>query len=147
MSYSERWQELFGPADGGPAMRLASVAPDPGTGGGGAGGGPGNLKHSNGPWTSASGTAGDLRTSTETSRSALGPGHEGIESGAAGLSSVAALKSVLTSWEERLQSVRDECEQLKGTLLTVAKEMGETDAAIKTSFKGVDGAGKADEKR
>ncbi|WP_327418632.1 hypothetical protein [Streptomyces sp. NBC_01233] len=33
--------------------------------------------HSKGPWTSASGTAGDLRTSTETSRSALGPGHEG----------------------------------------------------------------------
>ncbi|MFJ2752131.1 hypothetical protein [Streptomyces sp. NPDC087297] len=143
MSYSERWQELFGPADGGPAMRLASAAPDPGTGGGGTDG----LKHSNGPWTSASGTAGDLRTSTEKSRAALGPGHEGIDTGAAGLSSVAALKSVLTSWEERLQAVRDECEHLKGSLLTVAKEMGETDAAIETSFKGVDGAAKADEKR
>ncbi|WP_051836447.1 hypothetical protein [Streptomyces sp. NRRL F-2580] len=124
-------------------MRLASAAPDPGTGGGGTGG----LNHSNGPWTSASGTAGDLRTSTETSRSALGPGHEGVESGAAGFSSVAALKSVLTSWEERLQAVRDECEQLKGTLLTVAKEMGETETAIETSFKGVDGGGKADGKR
>ncbi|MBT2404842.1 MULTISPECIES: hypothetical protein [unclassified Streptomyces] len=143
MSYSERWQELFGPIDGGPAMRLASAAPDPGTGGGVTG----NLKHSNRPWTSASGTAGDLRTSTETSRLALGPGHEGVEAGAAGLSSVVALKSVLTSWEERLQAVRDECEQLKGTLLTVAKEMGETETAIETSFKGVDGGGKADEKR
>ncbi|MFG2335287.1 hypothetical protein [Streptomyces yangpuensis] len=145
MSYSERWQELFGPADDGPAMRLASAAPDPGTGGGG--GGTGNLQHTKGPWTSASGTAGDLRTNTETSRSALGPGHEGVEAGAAGLSSVAALKSVLTSWEERLQSVRDECEQLKGTLLKVAKEMGETDAAVDASFKGVDGGSKADEKR
>ncbi|MYT18923.1 hypothetical protein GTW69_01225 [Streptomyces sp. SID7760] len=132
MSYSERWQELFGAADGGPAMRLASAAPDAGSGGGGAGG----LEHSRGPWTSASGTAGDLRTSTETSRAALGPGHEGIEAGAAGLSSVAALKSVLTSWDERLQAVRDECKQLEGTLLTVAKEMGETDTAIETSFKG-----------
>ncbi|MFD5620657.1 hypothetical protein [Streptomyces yangpuensis] len=145
MSYSERWQDLFGPADDGPAMRLASAAPDPGTGGGG--GGAGNLQHTKGPWTSASGTAGDLRTNTETSRAALGPGHEGVEAGAAGLSSVAALKSVLTSWEERLQSVRDECEQLKGTLLKVAKEMGETDAAVDASFKGVDGGSKADEKR
>ncbi|MFJ3979489.1 hypothetical protein [Streptomyces sp. NPDC090021] len=145
MSYSERWQELFGPADDGPAMRLASAAPDPGTGGGG--GGTGNLQHTKGPWTSASGTAGDLRTNTETSRAALGPGHEGVEAGAAGLSSVTALKSVLTSWEERLQSVRDECEQLKRTLLKVAKEMGETDAAVDASFKGVDGGSKADEKR
>ncbi|APU38695.1 hypothetical protein ACFCYM_14825 [Streptomyces sp. NPDC056254] len=146
MSYSERWQELFGPIDGGPAMNLASTAPEPGNGGGG-GGGNVDLKHSKGPWTSASNTAGDLRTNTETSRSALGPGHEGLASGAAGLSSAAALKSVLTSWEERLQSVRDECEQLKGTLLKVAKEMGETETAIKTSFKGVDGGSKADEKR
>ncbi|WP_331721055.1 hypothetical protein [Streptomyces sp. NBC_00454] len=145
MSYSERWQELFGPADGGPALRLASAAPDPGTGGGA--GGAGDLEHSGGPWTGASGTAGELRTSTETSRSALGPGHEGIEAGAAGLSSVAVLKSVLTSWEERLQAVRDECEQLKGSLLTVAKEMGETETAIETSFKTVDGGGKADGKR
>ncbi|MFE4209654.1 hypothetical protein ACFRSX_37460 [Streptomyces goshikiensis] len=143
MSYSERWQELFGPADGGPAMRLASAAPDSGSGGGGAG----DLEHSHGPWTSASSTAGDLHTSTETSRSALGPGHEGIETGAAGLSSVAALKSVLTSWDERLQAVRDECKQLKGTLLTVAKEMGETDTAIETSFKGVNGGAKADGQR
>ncbi|MFF9010472.1 hypothetical protein [Streptomyces goshikiensis] len=143
MSYSERWQELFGPADGGPALRLASAAPDSGSGGGGAG----DLEHSHGPWTSASSTAGDLHTSTETSRSSLGPGHEGIEAGAAGLSSVAALKSVLTSWDERLQAVRDECKQLKGTLLTVAKEMGETDTAIETSFKGVTGGAKAEGQR
>lgn len=142
VSYSERWQELFGPADGGPAMRLASAAPGPGTNAGVSGG----INYTSGPWTSASSTAADLRISTETSRSALGPGHEGVEAGAAGLSSVAALKSVMTSWEERLQAVRDECEQLKGTLLTVAKEMGETDTAIETSFKGVGGS-KADEKR
>ncbi|MEU3686862.1 hypothetical protein [Streptomyces narbonensis] len=144
MSYSERWQELFGTTDGGATMSLASTATEPGTGGGGSG----NLKHSGGPWTSASGTADELRTSTETSRSALGPGHEGVEAGAAGLASVAALKSVLTSWEERLRAVRDECEQLKGPLLAVAKEMGETETAIGNSFKGADGsAGKAGEKR
>lgn len=54
---------------------------------------------------------------------------------------------MLTSWEDRLQSVRDECEQLKGALLTVAKEMGETETAVEKSFKGVRVGGKADEKR
>ncbi|MFI1223127.1 MULTISPECIES: hypothetical protein [unclassified Streptomyces] len=143
MSYSERWQELFGPNGDGPAMRLASASDDPGAGAGGTG----NLKYSKGPWTSASGTAGDLRTSAETSRSVLGRGHEGVEAGAAGLSSATALKSVLTSWEARLQEVRDECEQLKGTLLTVAKEMGESETAIKSSLKSVHVPGEADKKR
>ncbi|GAA3931458.1 hypothetical protein GCM10022244_45360 [Streptomyces gulbargensis] len=143
MSYSERWQELFGPADGGPATRLASAVPGPG-----GGGGSGRLRHSGGPWTGAAGTAGDLRTSTETSRTALGRGHEGVAAGAAGLTSVAALTGVLTSWEERLRAVRDECEQLKGALLTVAKEMGETETAIERSFQGVGGpAEKAGDRR
>ncbi|MFF3768830.1 hypothetical protein [Streptomyces sp. NPDC002232] len=140
MSYTERWQQLFGPADGGGAVGgLASA----GTGGGASG----RLRHSRGPWTSASGTAGDLRTSAETSRSALGPGHEGIEAAAAGLTSVAVLRSVRTSWEERLQALRDECEQLDGTLLTVAKEMGETETAVERSFKDVDGGGTAGDRR
>ncbi|MER7624011.1 hypothetical protein [Streptomyces sp. NPDC126503] len=134
MSYSERWQELFGPADGGPATRLASAVPGPG-----AGGGNGKLRHSGGPWTGAAGTAGDLRTSTGTSRTALGRGHEGVAAGAAGLTSVAALTGVLASWEERLRAVADECEQLKGALLAVAKEMGETETAIERSFQGVGG--------
>ncbi|MFH9135179.1 hypothetical protein [Streptomyces sp. NPDC017524] len=140
---AERWQELFGPTDGGPALRLASASSDAGAGSGGTG----KLKYTKGPWTSASGTAGDLRTRAETSRSVLGRGHEGVAAGLAGLSSVAALKSVLTSWEERLQAVRDECEQLKGNLLTVAKEMGESETGVKSSFAGVQVPGKADEKR
>lgn len=143
MSDSERWQELFGPTGDGPAMRLASSSGDPGSGAGGTG----NLKYSKSPWTSASGTAGDLRTRAETSRSLLGRGHEGVEAGSVGLSSVAALKSVLTSWEERLRAVRDECEQLKGNLLTVAREMGESETAVKSSLKGVHVPGKPDEKR
>ncbi|MFF4169192.1 hypothetical protein [Streptomyces sp. NPDC001744] len=136
MSLSERWQELFGPVDGEAAvMNLASAAPEPGTGGGAND----RLKHDGGPWTSASATAGDLRTGTETSRAALGPAHEGVEAGAVGLTSVAALKSVRTSWEERLRAVRDECERLEGALLAVAGQMGETETAIEKSFKGVHG--------
>lgn len=134
---------MFGPTGEGPAMRLASADADPRTGGGGAG----NLKHNKGPWTSASGTAGDLRTRTETSRSALGRGHAGVEAGAAGLSSVTALKSVLKSWEDRLQGVRDECDQLKGALLTVAKELGEAETTVEKSFKSVRVSGKTAEER
>ncbi|WP_405548856.1 hypothetical protein OG215_14515 [Streptomyces globisporus] len=143
MSYSERWQELFGQAEDGAAMRLASASSNSGADGGGTG----NLKYSKGPWTSASGTAGDLRTRAETSRTVLGRGHEGVEAGATGFSSVAALKSVLKSWEERLRAVRDECEKLEGNLLTVAKEMRESETAVKASLKGVDVPDKADEKR
>jgi hypothetical protein len=130
MPYSERWQELFGPSESGAPTRmtLASATLS----------GPGNLKHSGGPWTSASGTSGELRTSTEKSRAALRPGHEGVSAGAAGLASVASLTGVLTSWEDRLRAVRDECDQLEGALLKVAKEMGETETAIEKSFKGVD---------
>ncbi|MEV1044387.1 hypothetical protein [Streptomyces sp. NPDC049916] len=143
MSYSEHWQELFGPTGDGGAMRLASAPPHAGADAGGTGG----LQHSKGPWTSASGTADELRTRTEASRSALGRGCEGIETGTAGLSSVAALRSVLTSWEERLQAVRDECDQLTGNLLKVAKDMGETETGVKASFAGAHASGKADERR
>ncbi|MFJ4705266.1 hypothetical protein ACIP6I_10480 [Streptomyces anulatus] len=143
MTYSERWQELFGPTVDEPAMRLASASDEPGAGVGGTG----RLKYSKGPWTSASGTAGALRTRAETSRSVLGRGHEGVAAGVVGLSSAAALKGVLTSWEERLRAVRDECDQLTGNLLAVAKEMGESEIAVKSSFKGVPVPGQADEKR
>ncbi|MFG2870125.1 hypothetical protein [Streptomyces sp. NPDC048338] len=148
MPYSERWQELFGTTDGGAdqggaRMTLASTAPEPGTAGGRQ-----KLEHSGGPWTSASGIAGELRTSTGTSRSALGPGHEGIEASAAGFASVAAVRSVLKSWEDRLAAVRDECDQLEGALLKVAKEMGETEVAIEKSFQAAGGNdGKSGEKR
>ncbi|MEU3606342.1 hypothetical protein AB0E83_12925 [Streptomyces sp. NPDC035033] len=134
MSPTQRWQDMFGAVGDDTRMNLASTDP------GGVPGpsGTGNLKHSDGPWTSASGTAGALRTSTETSRAALGPGHEGVSSGAAGLSALAALTAVRRSWEDRLASVRDECEALQGTLLAVAKEMGETDASVKSSLASID---------
>ncbi|MFF0750173.1 hypothetical protein [Streptomyces sp. NPDC004267] len=133
MSNAQRWEEVFGPLEGGARMTLASTAPQPGASGSG------DLKHSGGPWTSASGTAGELRTSAETSRSALGPGHEGVVTGGAGLAAVAALAGVCKSWEDRLTALRDECDSLQGALLTVAKEMGETDTGIKNSFAKVNG--------
>ncbi|MCX4675103.1 hypothetical protein OG413_07165 [Streptomyces sp. NBC_01433] len=120
-------------------MSLASVAPEgprspsapPGEGGAGG------LRHSGGPWTTASGAAETLRISTERSHRRLGSAHEGVASGARGLASAAALKSVQESWEERLTGVRDECGYLRTVLLRVAKDVGETDAAVDRSFGAV----------
>ncbi|MDT9680523.1 hypothetical protein RND61_00245 [Streptomyces sp. TRM76323] len=143
MEYSQRWQQMFGlpPDDGADArLELASAAAD---GGGGGTSGQGRLKHTDGPWGRASGTAAELSTSTEKSRSALGPGHDGISTGAAGLASVASLKSVLKSWEDRLAAVRDECDHLEGALRKVAVEMGETDVAVKDTIAPVKAGGAA----
>ncbi|MEU2655424.1 hypothetical protein ABZ615_08870 [Streptomyces sp. NPDC007325] len=129
MSHSN-WHDIFGTSGADTRMDLASA--DPGSGPSGT------LKHSRGPWRSASGTAGAVRTSTETSRSALGPGHEGVTAGAAGLSAVAALTALRRSWEDRLASVRDECEALQGALLAVAGELGETDTTVKSSLASID---------
>ncbi|WP_344363842.1 hypothetical protein [Streptomyces gobitricini] len=113
MTHTQRWQELL------------DLAP-----------GRGVLKHSGGPWTGASGTADELRVRTETGRRSLGTGHEGLGAAGAGLTSVASLRAVLASWEERLAAVRDECAYLTGALSKVAKEMGETDTAVGHSLEG-----------
>ncbi|GGU44070.1 hypothetical protein [Streptomyces lavendofoliae] len=113
MTYTQRWQELL------------DLAP-----------GPGALKHSGGPWTGASGTADELRVRAEGGRRSLATGHEGVGTAGAGLTSVASLRAVLASWEERLTAVRDECAQLTGALSKVAKELGETDTAVGHSFGG-----------
>ncbi|MBT2395819.1 hypothetical protein [Streptomyces sp. ISL-100] len=128
----DEWEQLKAEAAGRAEARmsLASAAP-------GGTGGEGKLKHSGGPWTSASGAAGGLRTSTQTSRSRLRPAHEGVASGAAGLSSVAILNAVMESWEKRLTAVRGECDYLEGALLKVAKEMGESETAVKSSLNAV----------
>lgn len=145
MQYSDRWQELLDLADrprtvtaDGATARMALASADPDRSGGSStpaveGGGEG-LKHSDGPWTSASGAAGTLRTNTALSRNRLGTAREGVASGAKGLSSLTAMTAVRESWEERLASVRDECGFLEGALSKVAKEMGETETAVKNSF-------------
>ncbi|MFV2118866.1 hypothetical protein ACE14D_10655 [Streptomyces sp. Act-28] len=144
MEYSQRWQQMFGlpPADDDADVRLelASAAAD---GGGGGTSGQGRLKHTGGPWGRASSTAAQLSTSTEKSRAALGPGHDGVSAGASGLASAASLTSVLKSWEDRLSAVRDECDHLEGALRKVAVEMGETDVAVKDSITPVKTGGAA----
>ncbi|GGS24915.1 hypothetical protein GCM10010252_75010 [Streptomyces aureoverticillatus] len=96
----------------------------------GGGRGAGSLRHTRKPWTYAASVANDLSTGTKTVRSDLQAAHEGLGRGAEGLSSLGALKAVLTSWERRLSSVRDECAALEPKLRSVAVELGEVDVKV-----------------
>jgi hypothetical protein len=124
-------------------MQLNQVPADLGgsgpTGGSktGVSGGLGILRHSHGPWSRAAGAADDLRISTDATRKNLQSSHTGVLSGAAGLASLAALKTVLTSWETRLDAVRDECESLEPKLRAVAKDMGESDSEVAAKARAV----------
>ncbi|MEV0735455.1 amino acid ABC transporter permease [Streptomyces sp. NPDC050549] len=97
----------------------------------------GSLRHTNGPWGRAADTADDLKTSTESTKKSLQSSHTGVSSGASGLASLSALKTVLTSWENRLEAVRDECESLDPKLRAVAKDMGETDSTVAAKARAV----------
>ncbi|MFJ7490893.1 amino acid ABC transporter permease [Streptomyces sp. NPDC097727] len=103
----------------------------------GGGGGTGTLKHKGGPWTKAAGTADGLQTSTITAKVDLRRAHDGITGGLSGLSSLGALKSVLTSWDERLGRVREECSSLEPKLRQVAVDLAEVDAEVGERAKAV----------
>ncbi|MGQ7751316.1 amino acid ABC transporter permease [Streptomyces sp. WC2508] len=105
--------------------------------GGGGGGGAGTLRHKGGPWTKAAGTADGLQTSTITAKVDLRKAHDCISSGLAGLSSLGSLKSVLTSWDERLGRLREECSSLEPKLRQVAVDFAEVDAEVAERTKAV----------
>ncbi|MGP9019550.1 hypothetical protein ACT1U9_14205 [Streptomyces sp. BR1] len=125
--YAESWQRLLDQAGQPKVMSLASAGP--------ARSGPaGELKHSAKPWSDAAGTAHALRTDTVKVTTGLTTAHAGAEAGTAGLASMAALKSVLTSWEKRLTAVQTECGSLEPKLREVARAQGEVDAGVKSAL-------------
>jgi hypothetical protein len=145
----EEWEQLKSAAvERHPThMQLNQLPADPGgSTSGNTAGGAGTLKHSHGPWTRAAGAADDLRTSTGNARTDLSSAHDGVGSGATGLTSLGALRSVLASWEKRLGAVRDECDALGPTLRQVAQDMGEVDVevAAKADSVKVTGTGKGE---
>ncbi|MER6498968.1 amino acid ABC transporter permease [Streptomyces sp. NPDC001455] len=107
----------------------------------GGGSGTGTLKHRGGPWTKAAGTADDLQTGTITAKVELRSAHDGIVGGLAGLSSLGALTSVLTSWDERLGRVREECSSLEPKLRQVAVDLAEVDAEVGGRARAVAASG------
>ncbi|GAA0617488.1 hypothetical protein [Streptomyces crystallinus] len=130
--YADSWQRLLEQA-GRPgrmgAMSLASA----GTAGG-SGPAAGELKHSAKPWSDATGTVHSLGTDTAKVKATLTSAHTGAAAGTAGLASMAALTSVLTSWEERLTAVHTECGSLEPALRETAWAQGEVDAGVRSAL-------------
>ncbi|MFD7286017.1 hypothetical protein [Streptomyces sp. NPDC059863] len=137
-AYSESWRQLIdltgqeGDSAAKARMSLASA------GGSGNAASEGDLKHTDRPWTTAAGVAEDLRTSTATAKSKLSSAHAGVAAGVEGLTSAGVLTSVLTSWEDRLGTVRDECGSLAPKLRQVGKDLGERDTKVRSSLQGID---------
>ncbi|MFD8917275.1 hypothetical protein ACFV0Y_05585 [Streptomyces sp. NPDC059569] len=136
-AYSESWRELIDLA--GQERQSAASGPMSLASAGGSGGAASrsDLEHSDGPWTTAAGVAEALRTSTTTARNRLTSAHTGVTAATEGLASSGVLKSVLTSWEDRLSSVRDECGSLAPKLRQVGKELGERDTKVKSSLREI----------
>lgn len=104
-----------------------------------AGAAPGKrLRHSDGPWTRAAGGAEVMRTQMSYLRAEFETAHEGVAGCGDGLSVVAVLGTVRTSWERRIEAARDECGSLGGRLRAVAKTQGEHDSAVRSGLAGVD---------
>lgn len=113
---------------------------EPGTSGAASGE---RLRHSDGPWTRAAGGAEVMRTQMAYVKAEFATAHEGVAGGGEGLSAVAVLATVRTSWERRIEAARDECGSLAGRLRAVARTQGEHDAAVRSALAGVDAGSQA----
>ncbi|MDQ0794944.1 hypothetical protein [Streptomyces sp. B1I3] len=103
----------------------------------GAGGGLQVLRHSDGPWLRAAGSAEGLGTQLGPVRAELAAAHEGLIAGAGALKALAELDAVRESWQRRIEAARGECGSLAGKLRAVARAQGETNEAVRSSFAPV----------
>ncbi|MFI1014632.1 hypothetical protein [Streptomyces sp. NPDC020965] len=127
MTLNTQWQELFGTEHPGAGMTLATAD---GRGGGGGDGGP-DLKADQTPWSGAGGVAGELRGSTASAMTELETALEGVTGATEGFMATAALTEIRTGWQDRLTSVRDECERLDAALRGAGKDFGERETRTK----------------
>ncbi|MDI3389851.1 amino acid ABC transporter permease [Streptomyces sp. B-S-A8] len=138
----DEWEQIK--AENATRMRLNQAGAESSGSGKGA-----QLKHDDKAWHDAAGVADDLRGRTKHAASKLGSAHDGIKNkyelehygvstGTNGLDSIDALRSVLTSWEERLHAVAEECEQLVPHLRGTAADLTGADAKLKESFKNLE---------
>lgn len=79
-----------------------------------------------------------MRTQMTYLKAEFETAHEGVADCGDGLSALAVLGTVRTSWERRIEAARDECASLAGRLRAVAKTQGEHDAAVRSGLAGVD---------
>ncbi|WP_208298646.1 hypothetical protein [Streptomyces liangshanensis] len=111
-----------------------------GAGGGAGSGGAADVRHSAGPWSRAAGAAEALRTHLGQVRPELASAHAGLAGGTEGLAVAEVLRTVRTSWERRIDAAAGECGSLAGSLRAVAKDLGESDTAVRSALARV-GAG------
>ncbi|MFE9488439.1 MULTISPECIES: amino acid ABC transporter permease [unclassified Streptomyces] len=136
----DEWEQLkAGAAERGGAthMQINSTSVDggyaqPTTGSGGP-----DLLITDGPWTAAAGVAQELRTSTHNGLTELKKSDDGMGGGAKGFDCAAALTEIQPTWEARLEAVRDECDQLHGTLGKTGKQFGEIDHDVRSEVGSV----------
>ncbi|MFE9372704.1 hypothetical protein ACFYM2_23445 [Streptomyces sp. NPDC006711] len=101
------------------------------------GGGADALKHTESPWNHAADVAGDLTTGATTDMRDLTRAHDGLARATVGLTCVATLSSVLTSWDARLSALREECGTLQPALRQVAVDLSAADAKVKQEADAV----------
>ncbi|MFJ6698578.1 hypothetical protein ACIQM4_21235 [Streptomyces sp. NPDC091272] len=95
------------------------------------------LKHSDKPWNDAATVAQSLATSMGSAKTELSAGNNGVAKGADGLASIAVLKGVLTSWDERLESARAECQSLAPKLRQASGTQGGADTDVRNKVDSV----------
>ncbi|MFF2811810.1 hypothetical protein ACFVT2_32485 [Streptomyces sp. NPDC058000] len=132
MTFEEEWAELKGETS--VRMNLA------GTGGEGwsSGGGQGDLRSSPQVWSQGSQAVGSVHVNLKAALRDLETKQDGVVSGSSGvdgLRSGASQLSVFQSWQQRLDLVSRECEELKDKLQKSGNAFYKTDEAIKDAFQ------------
>ncbi|MEU6630308.1 amino acid ABC transporter permease [Streptomyces parvus] len=134
----DEWEQLKAEASQGHSAQMQLNQGPTGTSSGGEPTGGDRLKHVTKQWNTAASTADSLRTSTHQGMGRLSEAHAGVPAGTRGLESADTLRTVLTSWEKRLESIRDECGSLGPKLRQAAKSLGETNVKVKSSVDRVE---------
>ncbi|MFJ5678602.1 hypothetical protein [Streptomyces sp. NPDC093097] len=132
MTFEEEWAEL---------KKETSVRMNlTGAGGEGPspGGGKGDLLSPRQVWNQGSQAVGSVHVNLKAALRALETKQDGVVSGGnglAGLRSASSQLSVYRSWQQRLDLVSRECEELKGKLQKSGDAFYKTDEAIKDAFQ------------
>ncbi|MFB6572541.1 MULTISPECIES: hypothetical protein [Streptomyces] len=132
MTFEEEWAELK--HENSVRMNLAGAGGEDWS----SGGGQGDLRSSRQAWSQGSQAVGSVHVNLKAALRDLETKQDGIVSGSSGvdgLRSVASQLSVYQSWQQRLDLVSRECEELKDKLQKSGDAFYKTDEAIKEAFQ------------
>ncbi len=134
MSFQDEWASCK--ASAATRMTLAhALPPDHATATDAAYPGDPALKISMNALRSVARTANAVYASAKAARTKLDTCHEGVASGASGFHCIETLSSVRTSWETRLEDIRDKCETVSEAFSGAAGLHSGNENDVKQSFK------------